>query len=77
MVQLFFKSTHQLIEKCDAIFRIPGASKGADQDVEIARSKGLPVFYDIDEVPDASWSGTKYTPGIAFGQLVQVGESYL
>jgi hypothetical protein len=45
---------HQLIEKCDAIFRIPGASKGADQDVEIARSKGLPVFYDIDEVPHAS-----------------------
>jgi hypothetical protein len=43
---------HRLIEKCDAVFRIPGESKGADQDVAIAKSKGLPVYFDLNEIPD-------------------------
>ncbi len=44
---------HRLLEKCDAILRIPGASKGADEDVRIAKERGLKVFYTINEVPDA------------------------
>ena len=44
---------HRLLEKCDAVLRIPGASKGADQDVEIAQKRGLPIFYHIDEIPNA------------------------
>lgn len=44
---------HRLLEKCDAILRIPGASKGADQDVELAKEKGLKVFYSLDEIPIA------------------------
>lgn len=43
---------HQLIGKCDAVFRIPGESKGADQDVAIAQSKGLPVYFHLEEIPD-------------------------
>jgi hypothetical protein len=45
---------HRLLEKCDAILRIPGASKGADEDVRIAKERGLKVFYSIEEVPDAN-----------------------
>ena len=44
---------HRLLEKCDAILRIPGASKGADQDVEVARKLGLKVYFSLEEIPDA------------------------
>jgi hypothetical protein len=45
---------HRLLEKCDAVLRINGASKGADEDVRIARERGLKVFYSLEEVPDAN-----------------------
>ena len=44
---------HRLLEKCDAVLRIEGASKGADMDVEIAKSRGLPVYRSLDEIPQA------------------------
>ena len=39
-------------ERCDAIFRIPGESRGADQEVDRFRARGLPVFTSIDQVPN-------------------------
>jgi hypothetical protein len=42
---------HSLLEKCDAVYRIEGASKGADQDVAVARQRGLPVYYRLEEIP--------------------------
>jgi hypothetical protein len=44
---------HRLLERCDAVLRIEGASKGADEDVRIAKEQGLKIFYSVDEVPDA------------------------
>jgi hypothetical protein len=44
---------HRLLEKCDAVLRLEGASKGADEDVRVARERGLPVYFRLDEVPDA------------------------
>lgn len=41
----------RLLERCDAVLRIPGASKGADLDVQRARELGLPVYFDIDSLP--------------------------
>jgi len=41
----------RLLERCDAVLRIPGESKGADQDVAIARERGLPVFFELEQVP--------------------------
>lgn len=34
----------QIILRCDALFRMEGDSKGADREVEFARSQGIPVF---------------------------------
>lgn len=45
----FYPVAHRLLDKCDAVLRIEGASKGADQDVAIARSQGKPVFYSIED----------------------------
>ena len=42
---------HRLIERCDAVLRLPGASRGADLDVARARELGIPVFTDIEELP--------------------------
>ena len=41
----------RLLTRCDAVLRIPGESKGADQDVRIARERGLPVFHSVEEIP--------------------------
>jgi hypothetical protein len=41
----------RLIERCDAVYRIEGASKGADQDVRLARRRGLPVYFSESEIP--------------------------
>ena len=41
----------RLLARCDAVLRLPGASRGADMDVERARARGLPVVYDVNELP--------------------------
>ena len=50
--EIQYPVAHRLLEKCDAVLRISGESKGADQDVEIARQRGLKVFYSLDEIPN-------------------------
>lgn len=47
-----YPAAHRLLEKCDAVLRIPGASRGADQDVEIAKGRGLSVYYSLEEIPE-------------------------
>jgi hypothetical protein len=45
---------HRLLEKCDAILRIPGESRGADLEMEKARHMGKIIFTDLNQVPDVS-----------------------
>ena len=42
---------HRLIERCDAVLRLPGASRGADLDVARARELGIPVFTALEDLP--------------------------
>ena len=49
--EIQYPVAHRLLDKCDAVFRIAGESKGADNDVKIAREKGIPVYFDLNEVP--------------------------
>jgi len=39
-------------EFCDAVFRLPGESAGADREVALARELEIPVYYSLDEVPE-------------------------
>ena len=41
----------RLLMRCDAVLRLPGASRGADMDVARAQALGLPVYHHIDELP--------------------------
>jgi hypothetical protein len=50
--QYQYPVAHRLIERCDAVLRIPGESKGADMDVARARERGLLVCADVSELPD-------------------------
>jgi ADP-ribose pyrophosphatase len=49
--EIFHPISERLLEKCDAVLRIGGASQGADLMVEIARQRGLQVFFTLEEVP--------------------------
>jgi hypothetical protein len=55
--QYLYPVASRLLDRCDAVLRIPGESKGADQDVLIARQRGLPVSYKLEEVPSAVQPG--------------------
>jgi hypothetical protein len=50
--EIQYPVAHRLLEKCDAVLRIEGASKGADEDVRIAKERGLKVYYSLEEIPD-------------------------
>jgi len=49
--EIQYPTAHRLLTKCDAVLRIKGESKGADQDVEIAKELGLKIYFDLEEVP--------------------------
>ncbi|MFJ9388448.1 DUF4406 domain-containing protein [Nocardioides sp. NPDC101246] len=49
--EVLYPTAERLLQRCDAVLRLPGASTGADQDVAIAESRGLPVYYDVAEIP--------------------------
>ncbi|WP_237706551.1 DUF4406 domain-containing protein [Kribbella flavida] len=41
----------RLLQHCDAVLRLPGESHGADRDVEIAETRGLPIYRDAADIP--------------------------
>jgi hypothetical protein len=43
---------HRLLECCDAVLRIGGASRGADLDVARARQLGVPIFTSVNQLPE-------------------------
>ncbi|WP_299537406.1 DUF4406 domain-containing protein [uncultured Streptomyces sp.] len=49
--QVLYPTAERLLDRCDAVLRLPGDSAGADQDVALARRRGLPVYYDVAEIP--------------------------
>jgi hypothetical protein len=36
--------------KCDCLYRLPGASPGADREADVANSEGMPVVYSLKEL---------------------------
>ena len=43
---------NRLLEKCDAVLRIPGASRGADLEMEKARAMGKRIYMSLEEIPE-------------------------
>ena len=49
--EILYPIANRLLRRCDAVLRLPGSSKGADEDVRLAKERGLPVFHSLSEVP--------------------------
>ena len=55
--EIQYPVAHRLLEKCDAVLRLPGASKGADEDVRLAIERGLKIYYRFEDVPISNTYG--------------------
>ena len=42
---------HRLLEKCDAVLRIPGESRGADLEMAKSREMGNMIFTNLEDIP--------------------------
>jgi len=42
--EISYPIAHKVLLKCDAVLRIEGASKGADEDVKIANGHGIIIY---------------------------------
>jgi hypothetical protein len=49
--EILYPIANRLLSRCDGVLRLPGASKGADEDVRLAHERGLHVWYSINDVP--------------------------
>ena len=49
--KVMYPTAQRLLHHCDAVLRLPGKSRGADNDVLIARELGLPVYTDVMDIP--------------------------
>lgn len=49
--RIFYPAARRLLKICDAVLRLPGPSKGADEDVRLATERGIPVYHRIEDVP--------------------------
>ena len=51
--EIFHPIAERLLEKCDAVLRVGGASQGADLMVEVGRKHGLQIYEKLEEIPPA------------------------
>jgi hypothetical protein len=49
--EIFHPIAERLLEKCDAVLRVGGASQGADLMVSVAQKRGLQVYFSLEEIP--------------------------
>lgn len=56
-------TAERLLQHCDAMLRLPGQSAGADNDVRIARERGIPVYSSIEQVPGYKSRGAEDETG--------------
>jgi hypothetical protein len=61
--QVMYPTAERLLQHCDGVLRLPGESRGADQDVAIAQGRDIPVYYRLDQIPGISSDGP--SPDIA------------
>lgn len=54
----WLKVCYPLVERADAVLRLPGKSDGAMREVDHALRLGIPVFYDYEKL--AKWRRDEY-----------------
>lgn len=59
---VMYPTAQRLLQHCDAVLRLPGASTGADADVALADQLGLPVYTRVDDIPGVGSAESHETP---------------
>jgi hypothetical protein len=49
--EIFHPITMRLVERCDAVLRVGGASTGADEMVRVGQQLGRKIFSRLEEIP--------------------------
>lgn len=49
--EIFHPIAERLLERCDAVLRVGGPSRGADLMVRVARDRGLHIFHELRRIP--------------------------
>ncbi len=52
--EVFHPMGRRIVARCDGVLRLPGASAGSDEMVELARARGIPVWTAVEHVPPAA-----------------------
>lgn len=52
--ELFHPVAVKLIDHCDAVLRIGGASSGADEMINTGKAKGKKIYYSLDQIINIS-----------------------
>jgi len=50
-IEFWYEYDLRRLRECDALLRLPGASTGADKEVDVAKGMGIPIYYHIFDVP--------------------------
>ena len=53
----YLATGEEFLRVCDAVYRMPGESQGADDEEQMAEDEGIPVFYDIQALIGAAMAG--------------------
>jgi len=51
-IEFWYKYDLEWLRNCDVLIRLSGESKGADAEVELAKTLGIPVVYSFDGDPN-------------------------
>lgn len=51
--ELMMPMSMPLAQHCDAVYRIPGESFGADAEVQYFKDHHKPIYHSLDEIPSA------------------------
>ena len=51
-ISFWYEYDNACLKDCDCLIRLSGDSEGADKEVELARSLGIPVVYSFFNDPD-------------------------
>jgi hypothetical protein len=59
-LEFWYEYDLAILARCDAVYRLPGESTGADREVWFAEGRGLPVFFERDSLD--SWARSWVKP---------------
>ena len=59
------------LARCDAVYRFPGASTGADAEVAFAEARHIPVFYEMGDL--IAWLGMEGRAHETYEQCSECG----